>query len=327
MFRFFQLRPHAHSGKILHHRQTSYPPVVLLLLVAVGLLGSFTVQTLADQPYIIPGPESDAVGIGATVNAPAPSQAPVIHSPSSGAAQSSPITVQGSCPKDTQVRVFKNDIFAGAALCDASQSFSVLIDLLSGSNAITAKAYNNLDKASPPSNTVNLTYSLPGLSSPAIPGIFAPVQTAVNQLLIRTDTYQHGAFPGQEMGWPITIIGGHAPYALSIGWGDGKTDLISRAADGTFTVKHTYDKVGSGYKGSSTIIIKATDSNGQHAYLQTVAIVNDGTVKNPTAPSGGILQIAWPLLVMLVLVVASFFWGERREKKILEKKGMLVDAG
>ncbi len=285
---------------------------------------SFNAQ--AFEPSELPPPVEEDLDVHATVPGPAPKTAPTIQTPANGQAFTSvPVSVLGSCQKETLVKIFKNDIFAGAAFCEGNGSYKMSIDLLVGSNALTAQAFNALDKGGPSSNPVTVNYNLPGLTAAQAPGAFEPVKTPANQLLINTVNYHKGLRVGDVLGWPIELVGGKPPYAVSIGWGDGKTDLISRGLPGRFDIKHVYDKAGPGYQGSQTIVVKATDSEGSTAYIQLVTIVNNGNKQVAAASSlfSGKLGLAWPLVLLAVLVVVSFFLGERREKHILQQKGLI----
>jgi hypothetical protein len=146
-----------------------------------------------------------------------------------------------------------------------------------------------------------------------------------NELILQSENFYRGVPPGQEITWPIDIIGGLAPYAVSIDWGDGTSDLVTRLAPGHFTVKHKYTKSG-GYLGSFPLIIRAADSAGHTAYLQLTTIVNPAT---GATTSGGAkagptnftnLLVIWPLWIVLFLMVISFWLGERREKHIMERR-------
>ncbi len=291
-------------------------------------LGLITVNVHADAPaYVIPPPSQASFGIGATVDAPPPKTPPVIKAPSSGQVINAlPATVQGTCPKDMLVKIFKNDVLAGAAICDASSSFSVPIDLLIGANTLTAQAYNALDKGGPKSSAVLVSYAPSGPTgfTVAPAGTYTPTVTPANQLILTTDVFYRGFTPGETVGYNASIHGGTPPYAISIGWGDGKTELKSVGRDGNFDITHVYEKAGSGYHGSLPVVIKAVDAKGTPAYLQVVAVVNNPTPGGVAASAvGGNLSIAWPLLISLILVIISFFLGERHEKSVLHKKGFV----
>jgi hypothetical protein len=190
----------------------------------------------------------------------------------------------------------------------------VPVDLVIGRNDLTALPYNTLDQQGPASNTVTVTLNAPaggiGFST---------------ELLLQSENYFRGTVPGQEIVWPIVIVGGQAPYAVSVDWGDGTPpDLITRLAPGPFTVKHTYKKTGTGYLNTFPLIIRATDAAGHTAYLQLTTIVNPATGSlakgNSTPQSFNKLIIIWPIWIVLLLMVISFWLGERREKHIMQKQ-------
>ena len=114
-----------------------------------------------------------------------------------------------------------------------------------------------------------------------------------------------------------------APYAVSIDWGDGTTDLVTRLAPGPFSVKHTYKQVG-GYMGSYPLIIRAADAVGHTAFLQLTTIVGRDTGNQGAAAAAAAntnkLMIIWPIWIVLLLMILSFWLGEKREKKIMERR-------
>jgi len=106
---------------------------------------------------------------------------------------------------------------------------------------------------------------------------------------------------------------------------DPHSDLITRLAPGPFTVKHTYQKTGTGYLFTFPLIIRATDGAGHSAYLQLTTIVNPatGSAAGKGAATGSPLNkllVIWPLWIVLLLMIISFWLGERREKHIMQKQ-------
>jgi hypothetical protein len=144
------------------------------------------------------------------------------------------------------------------------------------------------------------------------------------ELIIQSTNYYRGTQPGQQVVWPIDLVGGQSPYAVSIDWGDGSSDLVTRLAPGPFTLSHTYKKVG-GYLGAFPLIIRGTDAAGHTAYLQLTTIVNNptgskvssGTLASTTNFS---LAVIWPVWIVLLLMVVSFWLGERREKRVMQRQ-------
>jgi hypothetical protein len=185
--------------------------------------------------------------------------------------------------------------------------------LVVGSNALTALPYNTLDQVGPSSPTVNVTLNQP-------PGGYG----FSTELIIQSQNFYRGTQPGQEVSWPIELVGGQAPYAVVVTWGDGSSDLVTRLAPGPFTMKHTYQQVG-GYLGSFPLIIRATDAVGHTAYLQLTTIVNAAGANNGSGaatPSQWLKMFpyVWPLWVLLLFMVTSFWLGERREKHIMRRQ-------
>ncbi len=276
----------------------------------------------ADDGYSMPGQQTGFFNVSGTVSAPAPKTPPTLEGISNGQTINDvPVTVSGSCPSNTMVKVFKNEVLSGAALCSKDRRWTLPIDLFIGSNVVVARAFNTLEKSSADSNVVTVIYivknngTIVNVSGPQL----KPDSTPAGQFFIKAEVFHRGFRPGQSL-WPLSIIGGTAPYAVSVAWGDKKTDVYSRGVSGPFDIKHTYEKSGSGYRGSQDVIIKASDANGVTTYLQLVSLVNDTGITSlaKNMPTG--IQIAWPLLITAVLMIVCFLLGEWREKRILKKK-------
>jgi hypothetical protein len=305
---------HKHSGKYRPHEYTSYFPLSVLLLV-VGL--TLMVGTVYAGH---PPPQSGSVGLSGIMPGTAPTTAATITTPSDGQHfTTSPIVIKGSCPKTTLVEIYKNDIFAGSTSCDSTGNFSLSIDLLVGKNALVARVYDALNQAGPDSTTVTVYYdALPPQASP-----LTPLSFGGPQLLLTTDAVYRGAFPGQEMSISIGIIGGIAPYAINIEWGDASNSVIPRNNNITFRAPHTYKK-----PGTYEIIIQGSDSQGREAYLQVAVIVNGQPAATPATTTEktklNTLLILWPLFAIAITATISFWLGERREKRVLAKHGLLL---
>jgi hypothetical protein len=308
-----------HTGKIRHHRHTSYGAVALLLLLMfIPLISaSRTVSAAAEDPF------SARYGTYAVVAGPVQNEAQKITFITIGMVYttSDPIPVRGSCPSSTLVKVFKNEVLAGAGLCQ-SGSFQTSIDLFVGNNTLIARAYNTNDVASPDSSPITVQLNLPGVStagSSQLNVIGAPA----GQFYVTSEIFHRGGNAGQPMPWTIIINGGQPPYAIQVSWGDGKTELLSQGAPGRLALSHTYAQPG-GYRGSYTIVVKATDQVGQKSYLQLVTIISGdkkqagvvGSVKGGYDKSA-IIRTAWQISAVAVLVAAGFWLGELREAGVL----------
>ena len=298
--------------------------LLFFLVIGVGVvLASVATSARSDTPCqtnITPtaqglaqnGECTGSYTVNAVVPGPRPSKPAVITSPTSGQTfDNNPVTVAGTCPDKALIKIFTNGVLVGSILCGVSGHFTLPVDLVIGKNDLTALPYNAADLQGPTSPTVSVT-----LNQPAGGVGFS------TELLIQSENYFRGTQPGQEVVWPIELVGGTAPYAVSVDWGDGTQDLVTRLAPGPFTVKHTYSKTG-GYLGEFPLIIRATDAAGHNAYLQLTTIVNSpkGGVSAPTnIVTSSKWWFIWPLWIVLLLMVLSFWLGERREKHILRKQ-------
>lgn len=305
----------SHTGKVRPHEHTSYASLGILLFFVGIALTAFTAYAES------PPPEHSSISITGSMPGKPPTEAATINSPTNQQRFStSPITVSGTCPDTTLVEIFKNDIFAGSTACSTEGIYSVDIDLLFGNNTLVAKVFDNLNQSGPDSNLVTVYYDVLPLQSSAID----PVTFSGSQLLINTDAVFRGSFPNQEMTIPLTIIGGIAPYAINIQWGDATNSVIPVENNLTISTKHIYKKAGT-YK----VSIQATDSTGRVAFISVAAIINGqpaiievASVEDKSFTND--LLVLWPLYTASIAVVISFFLGEMREKKLLQARGLLL---
>jgi len=258
-----------------------------------------------------PQTETGGVGLEGKISAPPPTQAPTITQPSNGAVFSNlPITVRGWCPKDLLIKVFRNNVFSGSAMC-SNNSYSMQIDLFSAVNQLHAIGYDSLDQASPESNKVTVTYH-----------DSVNVSNIENRVILTSNYARRGANPNELLTWPIIISGGTAPYALTVDWGDGsKSDVYSVPTPGEFTIKHQLAQ-----SGIYRVLIKAADKNASIAYLQLVAIGNGeakqvaGASATKTAIAGKTTVLWQPAAIAIPLILSTFWLGKRYEKQRVKKR-------
>jgi hypothetical protein len=301
----------SHTGKYRPHEYTSYGPLMFLMLVTGVAL---TIGTVSASP----GPAGSSVGLAGIMPGPAPTIAATIDSPTTGQHfTKSPITVSGTCPKDTLVELYKNNIFAGSTTCssgNASSSkgtYSISVDLLIGKNALVARVYNALNEPGPDSNTVTVYYDILPPQGQSITSL----NFGNNQLLLSTNAVYRGTDPGQKMTMPIGILGGTEPYAVNVQWGDSSNKIVPRNNNLTFNVEHTYNA-----PGTYQITLQGSDAQGRVAFLSVAAIVNGqpaATGNTSTKNTKNKLLLLWPLYTSAVATLLSFWLGERREKRII----------
>lgn len=302
-----KLSHNRHSGRLRPHEYTSYLPLMLLVIV-VGV-----VLTIGSVYALSPGPASGSVGLTGQVPGPPPSVPATIASPTNGQQfTTTPITVTGTCPTQTVVEIYTNNIFAGSTACSSVGTYSIKVDLLIGNNTLVAKDYDALNQAGPDSNTINVNYNVLGPQ----PASLLPLSLSGAQLLLNTDAVYRGTFPGQALNVPISIIGGNPPYAINVEWGDNQNSVLPRSNNTTFNVSHTYNK-----PGTYQISIQASDADGRQAFLTVAAIVNGqpgaaSTIIAANASKNELLLL-WPLYASAATAVISFWLGERREKHVL----------
>jgi hypothetical protein len=308
-----KISQHEHTGRLRPHEFTSYFPLAILVFLVGLILTGFTISGIASGSTPYTGPEGGSIGLSGVVPTKPPTTAAVITSPKDGQHfRDSPVTIGGTCPDGTLIEIYKNDIFAGSVGCD-SNKFSIDIDLLFGSNKISAIVYDVLNQAGPASNTITIFYdsALPNTQPISL------LNLSGAQLLLSTDAVYRGSFPGQDLNVPITIIGGTPPYAVNVQWGDANNKVIQRSDNLTFNAPHTYKKAG-----TFKITLQASDNKQQEAFLTVAAIVN-GQPTNLAASGNkkavNKLLVLWPLYAICTTLVVSFWLGERREKKILSK--------
>jgi hypothetical protein len=182
-------------------------------------------------------------------------------------------------------------------------------------------------------------------NSPSTTNTGGPI-VAGEPLIFKTSFNYEGHYVGDTSTWQLDIEGGTAPYAISVDWGDGQHSLISEARAGTFNIDHVYKQPG-GYRGSYVTKFTASDSDGTQTFLQLLAIVNNppagaassgnSSSGQSKAGSGGtgtssgsgsnavsgitrtssyvltLMKYIWPSYGFVLLMLFSFWLGERRE--------------
>lgn len=312
-----------HSGHLRPHEHTSYSLLAALVLLVGVLLAGMTMSSFASAnangPLPLPptpGPQADSVALAGTMPEPAPKTGAVITSPTTGQHFStSPVNVSGTCPKNTLVEIYKNNIFAGSSPCTSNDTFTVKVDLLYGSNSLTAVDYDVLNQAGPSSAAVDVSYD----AQPPTISSLTNVNFTATQLILETDAVYRGTFPGQELNVPITIMGGAGPFAVNIQWGDNTNKVIPASNNTTINATHVYQKPGT-YK----ITIQGSDSQQHVAFLEIAAVINGqpatGIASTSKSPPANKFLMLWPLYACAATLVVSFWLGENREKHVLEHR-------
>lgn len=252
---------------------------------------------------------SGAVGVEGRVPSDPPKNAPTITFPANNSNITDlPVTVTGLCQTGLLIKIFKNNVFAGSVMC-VNGSYSIQVDLFVGRNELIARAYDDLDQASPDSNIIVVNFPV----SPFV---------GTNRVSLSSAFAKRGAVPGSTLSWPIILSGGSGPYAITIDWGDGtQTDIISREFPGTFDITHIYKSAG-----IYNILIRVTDKNGEKAFLQLIGVGNGEIGSNnqtaaDQATAREVVRIVWwPVLLIIPFMLIAFWLGRRYELLSLRRR-------
>lgn len=286
------------------------------VLVAAVWLAVGTAQAVTPPP----GPSSATAGVEGRIPSPPPTQAATIVRPANGQSFTvSPITVTGSCPPNSNVRIYNNGIFVGSAICQGG-SYSLDISLFTGRNDLVAKVYDNLDQAGPDSATVTVNYSDPQFAA------------AGAQTLLTSQYARQAANVGDVIRWPLVLSGGSGPYAFAVNWGDGTPEeLKSQEFAGAISFNHIYKNAG-----IYQVIIKVVDRNGSSYFLQVIAVINGdngtgngngtgsstaGSDKDKNATIITKTRTNWQIPLALIVLLPFGFWlGRHAELTALRKR-------
>lgn len=271
--------------------------------------------------------EADTYAVTAKVPAPALTEGAIIASPTDGSTfTASPITVSGTCPNNSYVSLIRNGAFSGVAWCASDNTFTISTGLSAGANALQAQDYNITDDPGPVTPGITVTYNPP--APPAASTRPGPSQTTtVTEPLLLTSSFRFQAFTAHRtFSWTINIGGGNAPFRLHTSWGDKTTTDYTYAAPGNATVSHTYSR-----PGYFPITLALSDSTGATTVLQLAALIQTpgaggasfpGATSPASTPSNllqavsgignGWLLLAWPSYLVALLMVVSFWLGERQ---------------
>jgi hypothetical protein len=351
--RHFRMSHHRHSGRVLPRTSTSYPLLTMIVLCVGVLIGGWTQIVKADTPVGSPQLQASYT-VRASVPAPLPTQPATIASPADNQHfNEKPIIVSGSCPVDANggyVSIYRNNFYSGTAICDNTGHYQLSIDLFSGANQLVARIYNFTDGAGPDSVPVTVYYDAPTPVTTPVQGSTStktksatqgfsinssPVSgsstTAAVPLTLSTDFTIRGYYVGQQSVWQLDPEGGTAPYAIAIDWGDGSNGVVSRGTSGVTKITHTYEKPG-GFHGSYIVKFTVTDAAGNQTFLQLLVVVNNrhpaavGSTQgnNGAGFSSGVLHFLrvyiWPSYGLVLLMLVSFWLGERREFHLLRAR-------
>ena len=223
--------------------------------------------------------------------------------------------------------------------CATDGTFSIQVGLISGTDVLNAQDYNITDVAGPTSPNVSVYYTPSSqVSTTTQPTTTVKTTTPIktvpfsntNQAFVLRSTYHYQIFQvNQQNQIPVTIIGGDQPYGITVSWGDGQLSTLVRSSSGLFQISHVYTKtVG---QVNYPVSVQAVDSIGQTAFIQLLTVVRGSAVAAATTKSAKNnflatikqwLWLFWITWLLMVLVVVSYWLGEREEYKKLKRRSI-----
>ncbi|HSW66924.1 MAG TPA: PKD domain-containing protein [Bacillota bacterium] len=187
------------TSRPLHKRVLLHPFSVMVLLCVGVLLAGSTYKALAGS-----------YDLTATVPAPLPTGPAVITSISDQQhVSSTPITLNGTCPPQSYVKLYRNAAFSGVAQCSAGQVFQIQTALSNGANQLQAKVFNATDTEGPQSSALTIFYDQTVLPPPTSPASGSAIALGVSG--VEAGLYKNGSV-SDSSAWP-TITGWAPPFS------------------------------------------------------------------------------------------------------------------
>ncbi|HSX05820.1 MAG TPA: hypothetical protein VLF69_05095 [Candidatus Saccharimonadales bacterium] len=261
------LQHHRHTGRLLHHKHTSFRGLAVVLVVAASCMIGITMLQRA---------AADSLTVTGTEPVPAPDAPAIITSPADGTTQTSSGTlVAGNCPVATPQAVIVVQVdstAAGSAVCNSDNNFILPLTPSIGSHTIVAIATSITGAAGPDSQAVQLTYRPQTMLLPAV---------KVAQLTPEAPFITLGG--DHQLSWFGELTGDQTSYQLFVNWGDDTTAQLT-IQPGSVHLEHHYTN-----QGSYNVGLVLRDSTG-HATRQQFAAAAYTTFTPPAtlaATQGG----------------------------------------
>lgn len=333
-----RLLEHKHTGKFVHHKNTSHVALMVILLI-IGFMIFATGGFVGAYTSNIDG----TVSVSLTVLGQPPKTGATILNPVNGQEfiDDNIITISGTCESDTFVVIKDNGLIIGSVDCSSEGAFSVFAQIEYGANMLSAMNYNNVNHAGPetPEVIVNLIRSETSVDGggkegpseiPEVPENPVIITGSGNNEMNSCNDYNVGELsiggaphieivcltrlflPKVQQVMGLLVWGGIPPYAISVDLGDDSDSiLISMSAPGYKTISFNY-AVPNTYK----VMTRMTDSKNALSLVET-SIKVSGVVleydENGNNLIENIVGYGWfetPVPVYFLAVALTFgFWG------------------
>jgi hypothetical protein len=283
---------------------------------------------------------ADTLQITATVPAPLPTQPAIItsHYDQQHITTANDI-VFGTCSNDTAyVKLYRNEVFAGASLCDQGQ-FSVPLTFTAGSNNLQAKAMSSTDGEGPVGLPITVYYDVPqtpqapveqqvpkshGETNPST--LFPSLQSSsvvplpAFFFLSSEQTFLERK-PNELVSWQLRVHGRGSPFLFTIDWGDGTIETEDFSEEDV-TINHRYNK-----EGIYRVLVEAIDNAGNKAQLQFIVFIKGEPLISPTTPASNlealtlltILCTSAAAIALLSMLIAHRYIRKRKRSDMIQK--------
>jgi hypothetical protein len=253
-----------HTGSVLHHRHTSFRALLLVMLIGGVFIGWFGQYSRA---------QALDLQVTARRNAPVPDALPFVGSHATGfETLDNRIEISGTCPTNTPnfVKIFNWSRLIGTVPCNPDGTFKTKIWIVYGNNRIQVSSINTTGQETNRSVVVVLRKVRPARPAAIAQQKIQP-QGQVFQVgfdgaefdksdlvNLLTDKGVIVYTAGESFEWPMSVVGGRAPYSVRIDWGDGNSNTYNLKDGAVFTPEHTYTA-----KKVYEITVTAKDADGR----------------------------------------------------------------
>lgn len=218
-------------------------------------------------------------------------------------------TISGVAPPFSDIVVtFHSDVMTCKTKADARGWWSCTLDF----NLPLGTHHVDITATTPEGKVLNF----PTFQIRVVPGLPSLLKH-VPALLVSSEYQFQTHYIGQPFTWSMGLTGGTPPYTVVIDWGDGSGSTLTRSDGSVFSLQHAYPEVKT-YR----VLVKMTDAKGAVATMQLSAVVkgqasglaslaNNGPLAGLFAQTRQYLWIVWPVYIAVVLMVFSYWLGER----------------
>ncbi len=342
-----RLKQKIRQTRPLHRRFILHPITVFVFLCVIVFVVGWTYEAMAASYTVTAEVPAAPLTEGATITS--PTDGTIVTNASA--------LVSGTCPAGAYIKLYTNNTFAGVTFCQNDGTFSLDDDLYVGQNNLVAQDYNVTNQQGPTTPTVSVTYNVPSTPTTPSPGSTTVTSTTgnvgvsgstsgsasvetpavTNPPLLLTSNYVYATSAvSSGFTWTIDLEGGVPPYKVIVYWGDGSNSILIFKTDPKFQISHHYELAG-----YYAIKINVIDQTGNVRFITLAArIVTPNTAGNISTTDTGYslplvqqskqsvflmetknwLWLAWPSVVIVLVMLLSFWLGERQEVRALYKQ-------